>query len=110
MPEYLAERFATAEHLRKHALIRAGFRDERTIVASSKAEAQRIAAFVRPFDEYAIVVAKEATVIVYTAKSQSLRAMGRKEFAESKNAVLDEIAAMAGVEADDLRRNAGTAA
>ncbi|MDO1560383.1 hypothetical protein Q0812_13190 [Brevundimonas sp. 2R-24] len=44
LPENLAERFATSEHLRKYALIQTGHRDERTMVCSSKAEAQRLAA------------------------------------------------------------------
>ena len=48
LPEPLAERFPTAEHLRKYALVKAGYFDARTIVAASKAEAQRIAAFRPP--------------------------------------------------------------
>ena len=42
LPEKLAEQFASTEHLRKFALIRSGYRDERSIIASSKAEAQRL--------------------------------------------------------------------
>src|SRR5262245_22191474 len=71
LPEQLVERFPTSEHLRKYALIRAGYRDERTIVASSKAEAQRLAAFIRPMDGFAVVLVDGATVTVYTARSQS---------------------------------------
>src|SRR3546814_6543664 len=41
LPEDVAERFASSEHLRKWALIKAGWRDERTIVCASKAEALR---------------------------------------------------------------------
>lgn len=110
LPEDKAERFPTSEHLRKWALIRAGYRDERSIVAASKAEAQRMAAFVKPMDEYAVVVVSEAVVTVYTAKSQSLRAMGKKDFQASKDAVLDVLAAMVGVGAPALRQNAGRAA
>lgn len=96
LPEGAAERLPTEDHLRKWCLVKAGYRDERTIVASSKAEAQRIAAFVKPMDEFAVVVVKEATVIVATAKSQSVRAMGKKEFQESKQAVLEIAAEMIG--------------
>ena len=110
LPEALAERLPTPEHLRKYALIRAGFRDERSIVAASKAEALRIAAFVKPLDEFAAVAVHEATVTVMTARSQSTRAMGRAAFQRSKDAVLDAIAAMAGVETDRPRRNTGRAA
>ena len=110
LPEHVAERFPTPDHLRKYLLIRTGYRDERTIVATSKAEAQRIAAFIRPMDEFAVVTVREATVAVYTAKSQSVRAMGAREFAASKTAVLDALAAMIGVERKALEANAGKAA
>lgn len=102
LPEDVAERFPTDEHLRKYALIRAGFADERSIVCSSKAEAQRIAAFIKPIDGYAIVVVKEATIKVYTAQSQSMRAMGKAEFQKSKQAVLDVVSGMIGVHAKEL--------
>jgi hypothetical protein len=39
-------------------------------------------------DEYAIVTVREAVVTVYTAKSQSMRAMGRETFQKSKDDVL----------------------
>jgi hypothetical protein len=96
LPEDVAERFPTSEHLRKFALIKAGYADERSIVCASKAEAQRIAAFVRPLDDFAIVAAREAVVCVWTAKSQSVRAMGRQDFQRSKDSVLDIIAGLIG--------------
>jgi hypothetical protein len=110
LPADAAERFPTAEHLRKYALIRAGFRDERSIGCSSKAEAQRLAAFVRPMDDFAVVIPSEATVTVYTAKSQSMRAMGKAEFQRSKQAVLDVVSEMIGVKPAELHNEAGQAA
>ena len=56
------------------------------------------------------VVVNEATVTVMTAKSQSMRAMGRVEFQRSKEAVLDVVAQMIGVKRDALAANAGKAA
>lgn len=109
LPEDQAERWPTAEHLRKFALIKAGYHDERSIVCASKAEAQRLAAFVKPMDDFAVVIAREAVVIVWTAKSQSVRAMGRVDFQRSKDAVLDIIAGLIGTSADTLK-NAGQAA
>jgi hypothetical protein len=106
LPEHLAERFQTQEHLRKWCLIKCGYHDQRSIVASSKAEAQRIAAFIKPVDEFAIVVVSECTVTIYTAKSQSKKAMGAKDFADSKSKVLDLIASMIGTDAGTLARNA----
>lgn len=109
LPEAVAERFPTDEHLRKHALIKAGYHDSRSFVASSKAEAVRLAAFLKPMDEYAIILVHEATVTVYTAKSQRKAAMGAKDFQASKQAVLDVIAAMILVTPAELQ-NAGAAA
>lgn len=110
LPEGTAERFPTSEHLRKYALIKAGYRDERTFVAGSRAEALRLAAFVRPIDDFAIVTTSGATVTIWTAKSQSVRAMGGKAFQESKQAVLDVIADLIGVDPTTLSREAGQAA
>lgn len=104
LPEDMAERLPTPKALRKYALIRAGFRDERSIACASKAEAQRVAAFIKPMDEFAIVTVEEATVTVYTAKSQSIRAMGKKVFAESKDAVLRVISEMIGTDAATLNQ------
>ena len=106
LPDNQAERFPTEEHLRKWCLIRAGFADERTIVASSKAEALRLAAFVRPMDDFAVVTVSEAVVSVYTAKSQSMRAMGRDAFYRSKEAVLTIAAGLIGTEPRQLGRAA----
>lgn len=110
LPEPLAERHPSPEHLRKFALIRAGFADSRQIVASSKAEAQRIAAFVKPMDDYAVVAVQNAVVTVWTAHSQSVKAMGKKDFQASKTRVLEIVAEMIGVEPSTLAKEAGMAA
>ena len=110
LPEDMAERLPTSDHLRKYALIKSGYRDERSIACSSKAEARKIAAFVKPIDDFAVVTVSDATVTVFTAKSQSMRAMGKNEFAISKDKVLDIIAAMIGTTADALSASAGQTA
>lgn len=102
LPDDLAERFPTAEHLRKWALIRAGYSDSHTITCASKAEAIRVAAFIRPIDEFAVVTTNGATVTRFTAKSQSRRAMGAKEFQDSKTKILEVVARMLGVEPSEL--------
>jgi len=106
LPEALTERFPTSEHLRKWALIKAGYRDERSIVCASKAEATRVKAFIRPMDDYAVVIATGAVVTVYTAKSQSMKAMGKAVFQQSKDAVLGVLADLLGVEPATLARAA----
>ncbi len=109
MPEHETDRFPNPEALRKWALIKAGHCDTRTLVASSKAEAVKLATFVRPMDSAAIVVVREAVVTVYTAHSQSERAMGKAEFQRSKDDVLRVIAEMLGTDAKTLAK-AGEAA
>lgn len=110
LPEHYAGRFPTEEHLRKFALIKAGYCDQSQFVCSSKAEAIRLAMWARKIDEYALVVATESVVTIFTAKSQSKKAMGAKDFQESKQRVLDIIAGMLDVEPKALTANGGMAA
>lgn len=102
LPPLDAERFPTADHLRKYALIRAGYCDSRELPCSSKAEAVRVAAFMKPMDTYSLVTVTANVVRVYTAKSQKARAMSRKVFQESKDAVLDVLAGMIEVPTERL--------
>lgn len=104
LPDHLAQQFPTPESLRKHALIRTGFFDKRSILAASKTEALRLAAFIRPMDGHAIVTVSNSLVEVFTAKSQSYRAMPKGEFQASKTAVLDWIASLIGTDQRDLER------
>lgn len=106
LPDDLMAEYPSAEHLRKKLLVRAGYADERSIVCGSKAEAQRVAAFIKPMDEYAVVTVREAVVRVYTAQSQSTRAMGKQAFQESKTKVLDLAAELLGAPAGELGRAA----
>jgi hypothetical protein len=110
LPEALALEFPTAEHLRKYALIKAGYCDKASFACSSRAEAVRLSAFLRPIDDYAIVTVENGTVTRYTAQSQSRRAMGAKEFQASKQAVLEIVAAMIGVDPKTLSAETGRAA
>ena len=104
LPDHLAIEFLTSEALRKRALIMTGFRDERKFVASSPLEARKIAAFILPRDEYAIVSVNANVVVEWTAKSQSKKAMGGPTFQNSKTKVLDYLADMIGVTTDELTK------
>lgn len=97
LPEHLADQFATAEHLRKRALIDAGFYTETIIDAGTHAAALRVAAHLRNKDEFAVVVVRGPVVIERVAKSQSRRAMDKHEFQASKTAVLEIVAGLLGV-------------
>ena len=48
----------------------------------------RLAAAIRPLAEFNVVVVRDAAVIRFEAKSQSVKAMGAKDFQASKDAVL----------------------
>lgn len=110
LPEDIAEQFPSVEHLRKWSLVKTGFADERSIVAGSNDEARRIAAFVRPSDPYAVITVSGNVVRVFTAKSQSRKAMNKADFQASKTAVLEIVSGLVGVDVDTLAANAGRAA
>lgn len=109
LPELYDGRWPSPEHLRKWALIQSGYSDERSIVCASKAEARRMAAFIQPCDEYSIVLALGSVVRVFTARSQSLRAMGKAEFQASKDHVLETISKLIGTTAGELEQHARAA-
>jgi hypothetical protein len=106
LPEAMAGEFPTPEHLRKRALIRTGYHDQRSIVCASKAEALRVAAFIQPLDTYAEISVSGCVVVHLTAKSQDYRSMGREIFGESKSAVLDWISDLIGVDPQHVGRAA----
>jgi hypothetical protein len=106
LPEHLAIQFPSVEKLRKHALIRTGYCDSHSIVCSSKAEARRVAAFMQPIDEFAVVEVHGAVVTRYVAKSQKYGAMDRREFQVSKEAVLNWVDDILGVARGELARTA----
>ena len=105
LPEVLSDApwAQTAEHLRKYALIKTGYCDTKTLVCSSKVEAERIAEFMRPIDVFSVVVFADSTVTHHTARSQSKKAMGGEVFQESKTAVLDCIEDLIGLGRGELR-------
>ncbi len=102
--------FGSADNLRKFALIREGYSHTQTYYADTPEEAARVATFLRHGQDYAIVTVTGSLVTYNTAESQSMKAMGKKRFEASKDAVLNRLAHMIGVDADTLRANAGRAA
>jgi hypothetical protein len=98
---------ANPDALRKHALIVTGFRDVETVDAGSKAAAERVAALLSRHATaahgYAITQTKGPLVTCWTPQSQSMRAMGGREFQRSKEAVLNWIAQQIEVQPEQLR-------
>ena len=109
LPDDQAMRFLTPDALRRYALVMTGWRDERTIVAESKAAAQRISSFIKPMDEHAVITVRECVVRVWTAKSQSMKAMGKDDFNRSKQDVLAFVEDMIGVKPEQLAKEGQSA-
>lgn len=110
LPEHLASEFPSPEHLRKRALIDAGYYNQQEVDAGSNAAAIRVARFIAAMEEYSVVVVRGPIVVVRQPKSQSRRAMGKEEFQQSKQAVLETVANMIGVQPETLTKNVGRAA
>ncbi len=110
LPEDIAKRFPTQDHLRAWALIKGGFADEHTTVCESEEKAREIASLCRTLDGYAVISVKENIVRVWTAKSQSRHAMSKEEFQSSKSAVIEIIAELINVTPKKLAENAGRSA
>lgn len=109
LPERFADQFPTTEHLRKRALIEAGFYTETVIDCGSQAAALRVAAFARGEDEFALVITRGPVVVVRKAKSQSRRAMDKAEFQASKTALMEVVSDMLGVAPATLAKQAEAA-
>lgn len=97
----------TPETMRKHALIATGFHQSYTLDCGANATAQRIKAqLVRAearAEGYAIGRVRGPILTIWTPESQSMRSMGGKRFQESKEKILDWMAAQIGVTASALR-------
>ena len=102
-------RFPTPDALRKWALIKNGYCTKTECVCDSPEQAAAVAAFTGNA-EGIIIVVRENVVVKYTAKSQSIAAMGKTEFQLSKDVVLDTIAELIGTKRKRLEENAGRAA
>lgn len=102
LPEHLAHRHPSADHLRKFALIQTGHHDSTVFVCKFKTEALRLAAALQALDTYAVVIVDGKTVTRLTAKSQSMQAMGKARFEQSKSDTLSYLADLIGVELGQL--------
>jgi hypothetical protein len=98
MPESLMDLYPTPEHLRKRALIDAGYYRETIVDAGSNAAALRVCAAFKARDEFSYVVVRVGIVVIRDAMSQSRHAMGAKDFQESKDKVMAIVAGLIGVD------------
>lgn len=96
LPEAMSADYPSEDHLRKKLLIRAGYCDEQQIVFATENDALKAAGLVLARDDYCIADVSERTLTIWTAKSQSMRAMGKQVFQESKTKVLELAASLIG--------------
>jgi hypothetical protein len=110
LPEGLDAKYPTEDIFRKKLLVECGYFHESEIVCDTARDAATVAAFMAPLDPSATIVVRGRIIKKYVAKSQSVAAMGREEFQESKWAVLNFAAALIKVTPKQLDKAAGKSA
>lgn len=96
--EDIAATMPSPEHLRKWALIQAGYCTMTKLAFKTNAEAIAACAFIATLDTYAECGVNGNVAVIRRATSQSVKAMGKKEFQVSKGKVLDVISQLIGAE------------
>lgn len=97
-PEHLTDAYPTAEAFRKRALIATGHCDTNTTVCASNAEALRMLALANALAPESLAIVRGSVVTVYTAHSQSMKAMGKEAFQKSKDDCLGWAAEQLGID------------
>lgn len=104
LPEAVAGDYPSPEHLRKRALIEAGFYNEEIVDAGTNAAALRVASAFRHREEFSVVIVRGPLVCIRSPKSQSRRTMDKSTFQESKSKIMEVIADLIGVPPERLGR------
>lgn len=102
LPETLSSDYPTEDHFRKKLLIQAGYCDEQKTVFSTSNDAIKASAIALQHDDYCVANVEGRVLTIWTAKSQSMRAMGKADFQASKEKVLELAASMIGTTAKEL--------
>lgn len=110
LTEEYAEEFATPEYLRAWCLVKAGFADKQVIVCATPDDAGRTAAIASSREKIRIVIVEGCVCNIWVPRSQSVKAMGKTEFEDSKRKVLDIVASMTHSTRQELEKNAGKSA
>lgn len=106
LPEVWAKKFPTSEHMRKWVLVTEGYRHEEVHDFDTEKDAKQFALAIRRRDEFSVIKRAGAQVMIWSAKSQDHRSMGKQEFEDSKKAVLDYVAGVIGVSLERLEQQA----
>jgi hypothetical protein len=110
LPDDFNGLFADIEAFRKRGLIECGYFNQREFVAASAAEAKRLVKFLAAGTDYAVYSVTGCAVVERTAKSQSMKAMGKRDFEASKQAVLGWAWGLCGITPEQAAANVGRAA
>lgn len=106
LSEDMADDFPSPEHLRKWALIKAGFCSETRIACANNSEAMTLATKAKSLDKYSVVAIDGKAVTIWTADSQRRDAMGRQAFQEAKERALHIISNLLGTDVTILQEAA----
>lgn len=87
MPEIVTERFPSFDAFRKFCLIRTGWRNETVYTCETAQEALRWSIRLRQLDSFSVVAVSGLHITVWTAKSQSMKSMGKEDFQKSRDDV-----------------------
>ena len=103
LPEDIADDFPSPEHLRKWALIKAGFCTSTRIVCANNSEALTLTTKAKSMDRFSLVDIDGKVVTIWTADSQRKDAMGRAAFQEAKDLALHIISGLIGTDVATLK-------
>lgn len=106
LPESFDPQYPTLEIFRKKLLVRAGWYHMTEMVCASAESAITTAAFMSDIDPSVLIDIRGNVIRKYVARSQSLAAMGRKDFQKSKWDVLNLAAALIRVTPKQLEEHA----
>lgn len=106
LPEDMADDFPSPDHLRKWALIKAGFCTMTKIVCANNDEAANLLRKWKSMDRFSIVEISGKAVTIWTADSQRRDAQGRKAFQEAKEAALHVLSNLIGTDVTTLKEAA----
>ena len=110
LPERLEKKYPTEDIFRKKLLVECGYFHLEEIVCDTARDAVTVASFMAPLDPSTTIVVRGRCIAKYTAQSQSVAAMGKREFQKSKWDVLDLAASLIKVTTKQLEKAAGKSA
>ncbi len=103
-------RFPSAEALRAHALVEAGYCVETDYVLDNPKDARKLAMDIRRMSPFSIIRLSGNVVKHFEPESQAMNKMGKERFDASCRAVLEIVASMSRSTPAQLRNNAGRSA